>query len=114
MDTGTGRIRGVSIMGSEVLRSIFLEWMEPLRPLGMTHLFTSGPQHEAYEEVGLPGFYFQQDRSEIGNATAHSNMDTYERLVPEGLAQASIVMATFAYHAAMRNEKLPRALPRPW
>tara|TARA_B100001013_G_scaffold51866_1_gene27172 strand:- start:2785 stop:3546 length:762 start_codon:yes stop_codon:yes gene_type:complete len=114
MDIGSGRIRGVSIMGNELIRSIFLEWMKPLRNLGMTHLFTTGLQHEAYEEVGLPGFYFEQDRKVIDNINAHGSMDTYERLVPEGLMQSAVVLATFAYHAAMRDEKLPRVAPRPW
>ena len=114
MDIGSGRIRGVSIMGNERIRSIFLEWMKPLRNLGMTQLFTTGLQHEAYEEVGLPGFYFEQDRKVIDNINAHGSMDTYERLVPEGLMQSAVVLATFAYHAAMRDEKLPRVAPRPW
>ena len=59
-------------------------------------------------------FYFVQDRRAIDDINAHSSMDTYERLVPEGLMQASVVMATFAYHAAMRDEKLPRVAPPPW
>jgi len=114
MDIGSGRIRGFSIMGNEVLRSIFLEWMKPLRGLGMTHLFTTGMTHEAYTEVGLPGFYFDQDRRPIDDLIAHTNHDLYERIDPEGLKQASVVMATLAYHAAMRDEKLPRVAPLPW
>ena len=114
MDIGAGRIRGVSIMGNEVLRSILLEWMKPLHNLGMTHLFTTGMTHEAYSEVGLPGFYFDHDRKPIDDMNAHTNMDLYERIDPEGLKQASVVMATFAYHAAMRDEKLPRIAPLPW
>ena len=101
-------------MGSEVLRSILLEWMKPLRGLGMTHLFLNGMEHEAYKEVGLLGFYFEQDRKAIDDMNAHTNMDLYDRLVPEDLIQNAVVMATFAYHAAMRDEKLPRAVPRPW
>ncbi len=114
LDIGTGKVRGVSIMGSEVLRSILLEWIKPLRALGMTHLFLNGMEHEAYEEVGLLGFYFDQDRKAIDDMNAHTNMDLYDRLVPEDLIQNAVVMATFAYHAAMRDEKLPRAVPRPW
>jgi len=114
MDIGTGRIRGVSVIGNEEIRSIFTEWIKPLKALGMTHIFTTGMTHEAYTEVGLPGFYFNQDRTAMDDRHAHSNMDTYERLVPEGLIQSSIVMAHFAYHAAMRDEKLPRIAPLPW
>ncbi len=101
-------------MGNEEIRAIFTEWIKPLKTLGMTHIFTTGMTHEAYTEVGLPGFYFDQDRTAMDDRHAHSSMDTYERLVPEGLIQSSVVMATFAYHAAMRDEKLPRIAPLPW
>ena len=41
-------------------------------------------------------------------------MDVYDRLVEGDLKQAAAVIATFAYHAAMRPEPLPRkALPKP-
>ena len=41
-------------------------------------------------------------------------MDTYERAEKADLMQASVIMASFVYHAAMRDEKLPRkALPEP-
>jgi hypothetical protein len=35
-------------------------------------------------------------------------MDVYDRVQEEDLKQASVVMAAFAYDAAMRDEKLPR------
>jgi hypothetical protein len=113
-DIGPGRIRGVSIMGNEEIRAIFTEWIKPLHNLGMSHLFTSGMYHEAYAEVGLPGFYFMHDRNEIDDWNAHTSMDVYERLFPEGMMQTAVVVATLAYHAAMRDEKLPRVAPLPW
>ena len=39
-------------------------------------------------------------------------MDTYDRLQREDLMQAAVVIATFAYQAAMRDERLPRK-PQP-
>ena len=114
MDIGTGRIRGISTMGNEELRSIFLEWMKPLRGLGFTHLYPDARTHEAYSEVGLLSFYLDQDRRQIDDMNSHTNQDLYERLEPKGLMQAAVVMASLAYHAAMRNEKLPRTDPRPW
>ncbi|MGC1647131.1 MAG: peptidase M28, partial [Candidatus Sulfotelmatobacter sp.] len=44
----------------------------------------------------------------------HSNMDTYERLQPDDLAQAAVVEAIFVYNTAMRDQMLPRKpLPHP-
>ena len=113
VDHGSGKIRGVSIMGNEVVRSIFSEWMKPLHNLGMAHLFSSGMAHEAYSEVGLPGYYFLQDRMDM-ETNVHSNMDVFDRLVEENLMTNTVILATFAYHAAMRDEKLPRIAPLPW
>ena len=112
VDNGGGRIRGVSVQGSETIRAIFTEWMKPLHNLGMRHLFTTGMAHESYEEVGLPGFYFRQER--VDSRRYHSNMDVYDRLVPEDLMANSVILATFVYHAAMRDERLPRTAPPPW
>jgi len=112
LDSGSARIKGVSIMGNEVIRSIFTEWMRPLHNLGMTHLFSTGSAHEAYSEVGLPGYYFLQDR--MDPRRYHSNMDVYDRLDPEDLMANVVILATFVYHTAMRDEKLPRVSPLPW
>ena len=101
-------------MGNEEMRAIFSEWIKPLHNLGMAHLFTTGATHDAYSEVGLPGFYFWHDRDEIDAWNAHTNMDVYERLIPDGMQQTAVVIASLAYHAAMRDEKLPRVSPLPW
>ena len=37
-------------------------------------------------------------------------MDTYERLPADDLKQASVLVASFVYQAAMRDAKLPRKL----
>jgi carboxypeptidase Q len=63
--------------------------------------------------VGLPGFQFIQDELDYTARTHHSNLDVYDHLERENLMQASVVVASFLYHAAMRPEKLPRPpLPR--
>jgi len=36
-------------------------------------------------------------------------MDVYERVKPDDLKQSAIVLAAFAYQAAMRDGKIPRA-----
>ena len=112
LDHGSGRIRGVPIHGNESLRAIFTEWMKPLENLGMNHLFPTGMVHEAYQDVGLPSFYFVQNR--MDSRQYHSNMDAFDRLVAEDLMANTVILATFVYHAAMRDERLPRFAPSPW
>ena len=69
---------------------------------------TSGTDHLSFDAVGLPGFQFIQDPLEYDSRTHHSSMDVYERIQEDDIKQASIIMASFVYHAAMRDEKLPR------
>jgi Zn-dependent M28 family amino/carboxypeptidase len=73
---------------------------------------TGGTDHQSFDSVGLPGFQFIQDPIEYSNGsffgTHHTDMDVYDRLQREDLMQAAVVIATFAYAAANRDELLPR------
>ena len=69
---------------------------------------TGGTDHLSFDAVGIPGFQFVQDPLDYDTRTHHSNMDTYERLQAEELAQAAFAEAIFVYNTAMRAEKLPR------
>jgi carboxypeptidase Q len=117
LDNGSGKVRGIYLQGNAAVESIFAQWMEPLRDLGVTTISlrdTGGTDHEAFDAVGVPGFQFIQDPLDYGSRTHHSNMDTYERLQADDLAQAAVVEATFVYNAAMRDQMLPRKpLPHP-
>ncbi len=117
LDNGTGKVRGVYLQENASVGPIFQQWIEPLKDLGVSTLTmrnTGGTDHEAFDSVGVPGFQFIQDQLDYGSRTHHSNMDTYERLQPEDLAQAAVVEAIFVYNTAMRDQMLPRKpLPRP-
>ena len=108
MDNGKGQFRGINMQRNEHVRSIFKAWMEPFHDLGMTTLsirYTGSTDHIPFDRAGLPGFQFIQDR--VGQGTGHTNMDFYDNLILEDLMNA-VIMASFAYHSAMRNEKIPR------
>jgi hypothetical protein len=117
MDNGGGAFRGLYLQGNEAVAPIFEAWMKPFAPLGMTTLTirpTSGTDHLSFDAVGLPGFQFVQDPIEYGSRTHHTNLDVYERAIPDDLVQNAITIATFAYHAANREQPLPRKpLPKP-
>src|SRR2546423_11109237 len=117
LDNGGGRIRGIYLQQNAAEAPIFSQWMEPLKDLGVTTITmrdTGGTDHEAFDAIGIPGFQFIQDGLDYGSRSHHSNMDTYERLQQEDLAQAAAVEAIFVYNAAMRDQMLPRkAFPHP-
>ncbi|HEX6181090.1 MAG TPA: M20/M25/M40 family metallo-hydrolase [Chitinophagaceae bacterium] len=111
LDNGTGKIRGIYLQGNEGVKPIFTKWLEPFRDLGastVTLQNTGGTDHLSFDGVGLPGFQFIQDDSEYDSRTHHTNMDSYDHLMADDLKQAATIIATFVYHAAMRDEKLPR------
>ena len=117
LDNGGGRIRGVYLEGNEGCLPIFAAWLAPFHDLGaetLTLRGTGGTDHLAFDAVGLPGFQFIQDPIDYGTRSHHTNMDLYERVNPEDARQAAVIMAAFAWQAAMRDEPLPRKpLPEP-
>ena len=117
VDNGTGKIRGVYLQENDMVRPIFRSWLEPFNDMGATTLSirnTGGTDHLSFDEVGLPGFQFIQDPVEYSTRTHHSNMDSYDRAQAGDLMQAVAIVASFVYHAANREEKLPRKpLPKP-
>jgi hypothetical protein len=116
LDNGTGKIRGVYLQGNEAVRPIFEAWLKPFATLGATALpvqRVGGTDHLDFDHVGLPAFQFVQDPIDYDSRTHHTNMDVLESIQQADLQQAAAIVATFVYHAAMRDEKLPRvALPK--
>jgi len=111
VDNGSGKIRGVYLQENEAVAPIFEAWMKPFNDLGMTTLTmrnTGGTDHQSFDAVGIPAFQFIQDPLDYETRTHHSNMDIYDRLQPEDLKQAAVIVAGFVYDAAMRDQMLPR------
>ncbi len=115
LDNGTGKVRGIYMQGNESLRPIFTQWFAPFADMGaktVTVNNTGSTDHVAFTAVGLPGFQFIQDPIEYSSRTHHSNMDTYDHLIPEDLKASATIIASILFHTANRNEKIPR-LPLP-
>lgn len=111
MDNGSGAMRGVYAQGNEAVRPIFQQWMEPLKDLGMrvtTIRNTGSTDHVAFDGIGLPGFQFIQDPLEYSTFTHHSNQDQFDRLQADDLKKNAVIVASFVYLTANRDEKLPR------
>lgn len=117
IDNGSGKIRGVYLQGNEAVAHIFRQWMRPFNDLGMTTLSirnTGGTDHLSYNAVGIPGFQFIQDPIEYETRTHHSNMDVYERIQEPDMKQMAVIVASFVYLTANRDEMMPRKpLPPP-
>ena len=108
-DYGAGQYRGIYLQGNEQARAQLTAWMEPFRDLGMTAVSNQSvgsTDHIAFDEVGLPGFQFLQDRTP--GTGGHTNLDFYDTIQSADLMKNAVIMASYAYHAAMADARMPR------
>ena len=108
-DYGPGQYRGIWLQRNEHVRQLFAAWMEPFRDMGLTTISTQGvgsTDHVPFDDVGLPAFQFLQAR--VGGTGGHTNLDFYDTIPIEDLMKNAVVMASFVYHAAMLDQKIPR------
>lgn len=114
LDPGMGPIYGWYLENSAPARLLFDKWIEPLRDLGVRRNI-DGPlgstDHVSFREAGLPGFNPVQDYETYDVRTHHTNVDTHERIREEDLKQNAVVLAWFAYNAAMTDERIPGPTP---
>ncbi|QOW22473.1 M20/M25/M40 family metallo-hydrolase [Lysobacter avium] len=111
MDNGSGRFRGIYAQENLAAVPIFEAWLAPFHDVGATTVSTrntGSTDHIAFDAVGLPGFQFIQDRLDYFSNVHHSHLDTWDHIQPEDLKQAAAIVASFAWHAATRDEPLPR------
>lgn len=114
LDPGMGPIYGWYTQTSPPARALFDRWLEPLKDLGARRNIDQGigsTDHVSLRAVGVPGFNPVQDYVNYDVRTHHTNMDTAERIRVEDLKQNAIVLAWFAYEAAMTTQAIPRVQP---
>lgn len=112
-DYGAGQYRGIYLQGNEHAREMLTAWMQPFRDLGMTvvsNQSVGSTDHIPFDDVGLPGFQFLQDRTP--GTGGHTNLDFLETIQPEDLMKNAVIMASYVYHAAMADTRIPRKTVR--
>jgi carboxypeptidase Q len=110
-DPGTGPTYGFYMENNAPAKAIFDTWLGALKAQG-TVKNVIGPipstDHLSFAPLGIPAFTAIKEYDTYDVREHHTNADFAERVTDAGLRQSAIVLATFAYHAAMRNEKIPR------
>jgi hypothetical protein len=114
VDTGTGRIRGASVFGppeaAAVIRPVltqFAEWGVG-GALPSASRAVGGTDSTSFNNAGLPGIGMSQDPIEYNSMTHHTNLDTYERIVPDDVKKDAVIVAAQLLHLANRDQMLPR------
>lgn len=111
LDNGSGRVRGIYAQDNVAAVPIFESWLQPFHDLGAQTVAmrnTGSTDHIPFDRVGLPGFQFIQDRLDYFSNVHHSHLDTLDHVPVEDLKQSAAIIASFAWHAAMRDEPMPR------
>ena len=114
VDNGTGRIRAFTAFGPPAAAAVLRESATSLKDLGMLGATTTrsrasgGSDWTSFSQAGLPGVNAMLDPIQYQTYTWHTNLDTYERIVEEDTKQSAALVASVAYHLAMRDERLPR------
>jgi Zn-dependent M28 family amino/carboxypeptidase len=111
LDSGCGKIRGIYQQGNAAVRPIFRAWVEAFNDPAMKTVSPfniGGGDNTSFDRVDLPSFGFIQDPLEYATRTHHTSADIYERIQPDDMQFNAAVLASFAWQAAQREEKLPR------
>jgi hypothetical protein len=110
-DPGTGSTYGYYMENNAAAKAIFDAWLEPLRDLGVRRNVIEpigSTDHVPFDEVGIPAFTAIKDFRNYDVRTRHTNADLGDAVNVLDLRQSAVVLAVFAWHAAMRDEPIPR------
>lgn len=117
IDDGTSKPRGARVFGpaaaAEVIRgdlASFRDWGF-MGTIATDSRRTGGTDSTSFNQAGLAGINLEQDPIEYQPYSWHTNLDTYERIVPEDVREGAAEIATAAYALAMSDEPLPRFAP---
>jgi hypothetical protein len=110
-DPGTGKTYGFYMEESEAAKEVFDAWLEPLRDFGVRRNVIEGigsTDHVPFVQHGVPAFTAIKDFRHYDVRTRHTNADFADAIDVDDVRQAAIVLAVVAWHAATREEAIPR------
>jgi hypothetical protein len=114
VDTGTGRLLGASVFGppeaAASLRPVlklFSDWGMAGAAVNSSRV-TGGTDSTSFANAGLPGIGMQQDPIEYNTMTHHTNLDTYERIIPEDVTRAATIISASVWHVANLDQMIAR------
>lgn len=110
IDPGKGPIYGWYLENNDAVRPIFDAWLAPFADLGTVRNVRQGigsTDHVSFIAAGVPAFNPVQDYVDYDVRLHHTNADTAEHVRAQDLEQNAIVLAAFAYDAAMRDGRIP-------
>jgi len=111
-DPGTGKTYGFYMEENASAKRIFDAWLAPLADLGVRRNVIEGigsTDHVPFVQAGVPAFTTIKDFENYDVRTRHTNADFADAVKAEDVRQSAVVLAVFAWQAAMRDQRIPRA-----
>ena len=114
VDSGTGRLRGASIFGPPEAAAVLRPLLAQFEDWGVygaqptSSRATGGTDSTSFNNAGLPGIGMSQDPIEYSSLTHHTNLDTYERIIPDDMKKDAAEVAAAVWFVANRDEMMPR------
>jgi hypothetical protein len=114
IDDGTGQVRGASIFGPPAAAQVVAQYLKPFEDWGVfgalpsTARVEGGSDNGAFDVAGLPGIGAQQDPIVYNSTTWHTNLDNYERIVPQDVMRNAVITASLMLGLADRDDMVPR------
>jgi carboxypeptidase Q len=110
-DPGTGPTYGFYMENNIAAKKIFDAWLAPLADLGMRRNVIEGigsTDHVPFVAAGVPAFTTIKDFANYDVSTRHTNADFADAVKIEDVQQSAVVLAVFAWHASMLDQRIPR------
>jgi carboxypeptidase Q len=114
IDGGTGLVRGAQVFGPPEAGTVVAQILKPFEDFKIYGAIASSQRvagssdHGPFFVAGLPGIDGNQDQIEYGTTTWHSNLDTYERIIPDDVMKNATISASLMWHIANRDAPMPR------
>ena len=64
--------------------------------------------HLGFDAMNIPAFEWIQDPMHYFTHQIHTSMDVLDLVTEDSLKRNAVIIATFVYQAAMRDEMMPR------
>jgi Zn-dependent M28 family amino/carboxypeptidase len=110
-DPGTGATYGFYMEENLAAKQVFDAWLEPLGDLGARRNVIDGigsTDHVPFVQAGVPAFTAIKDFRNYDVRTRHTNADLADAVNVDDIRQSAVVLAVVAWHAATRDERVPR------
>ena len=110
-DNNGHNIRGIHGQSNHAIQEIFERYLEPFNAIGAETVSIENAcctDHVGFDRLNIPAFEWIQDPLQYHTTQIHSSMDVIDHVSEDTLKRNAAIIATFVYHAAMRDEMLPR------